>query len=159
MLTLTQPEADKLIAMPKKKADEEKYEFPLAGKGLVIPIISTDGSESFLIDINRGRIRLTKCAYQNRYQKVTILVRLDIDGAPHLNPEVENVPLLYLKAYNGQTILCPHLHLYVEGFDDKWAIPAPLDKFSKTKNAKKTLGDFLTYCNIIELPLIEGGLF
>ncbi len=47
------------------------------------------------------------------------------------NPEVTSVPISYLAPYNRQTIQCPHLHLYVEGFMDKWAIPIPSDKFPK----------------------------
>ncbi|MBI4721504.1 MAG: hypothetical protein HY769_00620 [Candidatus Stahlbacteria bacterium] len=156
---LNQSEADRLIAIQKKRVKEERYNFPLAGERLVIPIISTDEREPFLIDINRRRIKLTKCTYQNRYQGTIILVRLDVDGSPHPNPEVVNVPLTYLEPYNGQTILCPHLHLYVEGFDDKWAIPSPSGKFSRTKNIRATLDDFFYYCNVTEIPEVQGGLF
>jgi len=42
-------------------------------------------------------------------------------------PKIKNsndsydLPLPYLTPYNGQTIDCPHLHLYVEGFmDTEW---------------------------------------
>jgi len=156
---LTQSEADGLIAMQKKRTKEEMYNFPLAGERLTIPIISVDERESFLIDINRGRIRLTKCTYQDRYQKTIILVRLDIDGPPHTNPEVLNIPPPYFESYNGQTIQCPHLHLYVEGFMDKWAIPAPSDKFLNTNNLRDTLDDFFRYCNIVKPPIMQRELF
>jgi hypothetical protein len=101
-----------------------------------------------------GRIRLTKCTYQERYQTIIILIRLDLDGPPHTNPEVVNVPLPHLTPYNGQTIDCPHLHLYVEGFMDKWAIPAPNDEFLDTTNLYTTLQDFLRYCNVVVPPKI-----
>ncbi len=156
---LTQSEADSLIAMQKKRTKEEMYNFPLAGERLTIPIISVDERESFLIDINRGGIRLTKCTYQGRYQKTIILVRLDIHGSPHTNPEVLNIPLPRLESYNGQTIQCPHLHLYVEGFMDKWAIPAPSDKFLNTNNLRDTLDDFFRYCNIVKPPIMQRDLF
>ena len=94
-----------------------------------------------------------------RYRGIIILVRLDIDGHPHTNPEVNDVPLLYLVPYNGQTIQCPHLHLYVEGYMDKWAIPAPANEFLNTKDLYQTLEDFFRYCNIIEPPIIQRGLF
>lgn len=157
---LTQSEADALIATQKKKTTNEQYNFPPSGEILTIPIISIDESESFLIDVNRkGRIRLTKCTYQERYRGMIILVRLDIDGSPHTNPEVMSVPLSYLTPYNGQTIQCPHLHLYVEGFMDRWAIPAPSDIFSRTNDLYDTLMDFFRYCNVIEPPNIQRGLF
>ncbi|MBT9151712.1 MAG: hypothetical protein DDT40_01908 [candidate division WS2 bacterium] len=156
---LTQSEADALIDLQKKRAEKEVYNFPLPGKILIIPITSMDERESFLIDINRGSIRLTKCTYQERYQRIIILARLDVDGPPHSNPEVMNVPFSYLAPYNGQTIFCPHLHLYVEGFMDKWAVPAPSDKFPITEDIGVTLDDFFRYCNVIEPPLVQRSLF
>ena len=149
---LTQSEADALINIPKIKNSDDSYDFPLPGENLTIPFISQDEQENFLIDISRGKILLKQCTYQERYQTIIILIRLDVDGPPHTNPEVVYVPLPYLMPYNGQTIDCPHLHLYVEGFMDRWAIPAPGDKFLDTTNLYMTLQDFFRYCNIVEPP-------
>lgn len=157
---LIQAEADALIAMQKKRGTDNYYDFPHPGEILTIPIVSIDKRDPFLLDINRrGRIRLTRCTYQERYRGIIILVRLDIDGQPHTNPDIGAVPLSYLASYNGQTIKTSHLHLYVEGFMDRWAIPAPSDKFPNTGDLHKTLEDFFHYCNIIEPPLIRRGLF
>ncbi|MFZ5632712.1 MAG: DUF6978 family protein [Bacillota bacterium] len=156
---LTQFEADTLIAISKKRCGNQIFNFPWAGETLTIPVVSIDEKESFLIDINRGRIKLTKCTYQERHEGIIILVRLDVDGRPHTNPDVLRVPLSYLEPYNGQTIGCPHLHLYVEGFMDKWAIPAPPDSFSRTNDLYETLYEFFSYCNIIEPPIVQRGLF
>lgn len=157
---LTQSEADVLIAMQKRRATDESYDFPSSGEFLTIPVISIDEREPFLIDVNRkGRIRLTKCTYQERYRGIIILLRLDIDGPPHTNPEVSSVPNSYLAPYNGQIIQSPHLHLYIEGFMDKWAIPTPSGKFPNTSDLYTTLEDFFRYCNIVELPIIQRGLF
>lgn len=150
---LTQSEADFLIGLPKIRKDDEKYPFPLGGDTMTIPVISKNGTENFLIDVNRGKIRLSKCTYQERYLEPTILIRLDVDGPPHSNPEVTNAPLPYLEPYNGQIIKCPHLHVYVEDFMDKWAIPAPLTNFSNTTNLFQTLHDFFEYCNVIKKPI------
>lgn len=151
---LTQSEADALITMQKKKATDDHYNFPSSGKSLTMPIISIDERESFLIDINRRGSKLTKCTYQERYQEIIILFRLDIDGPAHPNPDVLSVPLSYLAPYNGQIMPCPHLHIYVEGFMNKWAIPAPVDKFSNTSDLYRTLYDFFSYCNVVEPPII-----
>jgi hypothetical protein len=75
-----------------------------------------------------------------------ILYRLDIDGAPHRNPD-------------GQEIPCPHLHIYGENYGDKWAIPAPVAEFPNTSDLFATLDAFMQHCNIIEIPKIEKGLF
>ena len=151
---LTQSEAEALITLPKIKNSDDNYDFPFSGDFLNIPLSSQDGHENFLIDINRGRIRLTKCTYPERYQTIIILIRLDLEGPPHTNPEVVDVPLPYLTPYNGQTIDCPHLHLYVEGFMAKWAIPAPNDEFPDTANLYGTLQDFFRYCNVVVPPKI-----
>ena len=155
---LAQSEANALIAIPKRRANEDVYDFPCGGGYLRIPIISEDGRESFLLDVNRGKIRLTKCTFQERYQDIFILARLDVGGAPHSNPEVASVPLNYLDPYNGQEIQCPHLHIYVEGFNAKWAIPVPVESFSRTNDLGGTLDDFFRYCNIVEPPIIQRGL-
>lgn len=155
---LTQAKVDALITMNKKRAKKENYDFPQRGELLTIPIVSTDERESFLVDVNRGRIRLTKCTYQERHQGIIILVRLDLDGPPHPNPEVNVVPLSYLVEYNGINLPCPHLHIYVEGFMDRWAIPVPADIFPRTHDLYDTLFDFFRYCNIVEPPIIQKGL-
>lgn len=155
---LTQSEADTLIALPKKVIVNQTYCFPVHGDTLSIPLHSNDDRVEFLIDINRAKIRLTQCTYQERYNPVAILVRLDIDGPPHTNPQTLPVPLSHLTHHNGKTIDCPHLHLYVEGFMDKWAIPAPIDKFTNTTDLYATLNDFFKYCNVINPPTIKKSM-
>ncbi len=65
-LNLTQNEADALIAMEKQRVSDERYEFPMAGDSLVLPLQSSDKREQFYLDISRGRIDLRRGKYQNR---------------------------------------------------------------------------------------------
>lgn len=53
----------------------------------------------------------------------------------------------------------PHLHVYREGYGDKWAVPVPVDRFRVTGDVWATLEDFLRFCNITQPPHIERGLF
>jgi len=108
--TLTQIEADTLLAMEKHRTDDTAHTFPVLGGAIVVPLISANKRENFLLDVTRGRINLKKVTYQNRARTAVILARLDIAGPPHVNPD-------------GQEIPCPHLHTYREGFGDKWAEP------------------------------------
>ena len=144
-IDLTQAEADALIAMPKCRTDDDVVYYPIPGGSLVLPLTSTDKKESFLLDIRRGRIRLSKATYQNRARQTVILVRLDLGGAPHRNPD-------------GEEIACPHIHLYREGYGDKWAHPLPTDRFTDAVDLWQTLDDFMRYCNIIEPPIIQKGI-
>ena len=156
---ITQAEADALIQIPKKGTRRERFTFPDPGIVLTIPLASMDDRELFLLDVNRGRIRLTKCTFQERYRQVVILVRLDVDGPPHRNPDVPAVPVAYLAPYNGAEVPCPHLHLFVEGYLDKWAVPAPTDRFPNTPDLHATLNDFFAYCNVVERPVVDRALF
>lgn len=97
--------------------------------------------------------------FQMRARQVEILRRLDISGSPHPNPEVDTAPLEFLDPYNGLEIPCPHLHIYVEGFADKWAIPAPDDLMNTNADLYAVMKSFLRYCNVQEMTNIERGLF
>jgi hypothetical protein len=138
---LTQEEADCLFKMEKFCSDDSSYEFPVLGGYLRIPLKSKDACENFMLDISRGRIELQKYTFQNRAKKTVVLVRLDLGGAPHRNPDGVEIP-------------CPHVHLYREGYDDKWAYPLP-EEFSDHANIGNTLEEFLQYCNIIKKPNIQ----
>jgi hypothetical protein len=145
-LDLTQAEADALIALEKHRVNEERHNFPMGGESLIIPLQTPDRREQFLLDISRGRIDLLKGKYQNRARQVVVLVRLDFGGPPHRNPNDEEIP-------------SPHLHVYREGFGDKWAVPVPAEKFSNLSDLWRTLEDFMRFCNITQPPYIERGLF
>ena len=144
-IDLTQDEADALIALPKSKANHDTTYYPDQGGFLVIPLVSADKKENFLLDIKRGRIDLQKVTYQNRARQAVILVRLDLGGAPHRNPD-------------GEEIACPHLHIYREGYSDKWAGTVPADLFVDTRDLWQALMDFMRYCNITEPPDIQKGI-
>jgi hypothetical protein len=109
---LSQSEADALIALEKHSKDASFHDFPGPGARLALPLESADGREKFVLDVSRGRIRLEQCTYQNRARSAVVLLRLDLGGPPHQNPDHTIIP-------------CPHLHIYREGFGDKWAHPLP----------------------------------
>lgn len=145
-MNLTQAEADSLIAMEKHRATEDRSDFPMGGQSLVLPLQSADKREQFMLDLSRGRIDLRKVKMQNRGRQVVVLVRLDLGGAPHRNPDDVEIP-------------SPHLHIYREGFGDKWAVAVPTERFRNVDDVWATLEDFLRFCNITQPPHIERGLF
>ena len=145
-INLTQAEADALLALAKHRVDTTAWDYPTPGGKVSIPLVSADRRENFLLDLSRGRINLAKGTYQNRGRQVVILARLDFGGAPHRNPD-------------GGEIGSPHLHIYREGYGDKWAIPVPSDQFTDLADLWQTLQDFMRFCNIVEPPIIRQGLF
>ena len=143
-INLTQSEADALIALEKHRVDDRHWDYPGLGGSILVPLISVDRREQFVLDISRGRIDLSKGTYQNRARQVVVLVRLDFGGPPHRNPD-------------GEEIGSPHLHQ--EGYGDKWAFAVPADHFPNVADAWRTLDNFMRYCNIVEPPAIQRGLF
>jgi len=135
-MNLTQAEADALIAMEKHRVNEDPSDFPKGGQSISVPLQSSDKREQFLLDLSRGRIDLLKVKMQNRARQV----------APHRNPDDEEIPV-------------PHLHMYREGYGDKWAMHVPADRFTATDDVWTTLQEFMRFCNITQPPRIERDLF
>jgi len=130
--------------MEKIRINDDAVAFPDLGGRIEVPLASRDHRESFCLDVNRKRIALTT-GYQTRGRQTIVLARLDF-AAPHRNPD-------------GVEIGVPHLHLYREGFGDRWAYPIPEGMLSAPNNACQVLNDFMAYCRIVEAPDIRFGLF
>lgn len=141
---LSQQEAEALLAMEKVAAVEHFPLFPMPGTKIEVALQSRDGREAFLLDVSRARIKLTKATYQNRAKQVVVLARVDVDGPTHRNPDGAEVP-------------CPHLHVYREGFGDKWAQPLP-PTFADATDLWQTLEDFCRFCNVAGPVPVERGL-
>ena len=77
---------------------------------------------------------------------MVVLLRLDLGGPQHRNPDDEEVP-------------CPHIHVFREGYGHKWAFPVSPDLFPNPDDLIATYDAFLDRCNVIERPRIQMGLF
>lgn len=144
MTPLTDSDIKQLIKKPKYCQQKKCYTYPYEGD-IEIPLVSADEKEEFILDIwRKGKIAL-KTKYQTRVHKTIVLVRLDLNGPPHRNPDGEEV---------GGT----HIHIYQEGYGDKWAYPVEIQYFPNINDLWKTLYDFMEYCNIHDV-LIDKGLF
>lgn len=143
---LTQSEVDTFLTMDKYLVKGGTIKFPEQDNADTYEAKSTDDKYAFLFDVNRkGRKKILKCTYLNRYAITEILLRLDIGGPDHANPD-------------GATIPCPHLHIYKEGYADKWAYQLPPD-FTDPGDLAVTLQEFLAYCKINNIPPIIPALF
>ncbi|MYK56915.1 MAG: hypothetical protein F4035_10740 [Acidimicrobiia bacterium] len=145
-IELTQREADALLELEKHRVDSRKWDYPHLGGHISIPLVSGDRREKFLLDLRRARITFAKNTYQTRARQVVVLARLDTGGGPHRNPD-------------GEKVGTPHLHLYREGFADRWAYVPPRDVFGALADPWRTLQDFMEYCNIVDPPSIRQSLF
>jgi len=139
---LTQAEAELLMRMAKRFVRPPATISLPAGIDGSYELASPDGREKFLLDVWRGTLRLSKLRFQNRARKIIVLVRLDVNGAPHTNPD-------------GTTLLGTHLHIFREGYDDRWALAVDPDKFSSVDDPGKTFQEFCAFCNIEGAPPIQ----
>ncbi|MCD4828647.1 MAG: hypothetical protein K8R90_04350 [Candidatus Cloacimonetes bacterium] len=142
---ISQSEADILLKMKKQSATEDEHEFPQAGERMEIPLLSINMREKFILDLSRRQIDRIKITYQNRAKQIVVLARLDIGGSPHRNPD-------------GEEISCPHLHIYREGYHDKYAYELPPELFDNPSDPWQMLHDFMKFCNIVKPPTFTKGL-
>jgi hypothetical protein len=140
---LTQAEADVYVQMLKHFVHPPaKITIP-PGADDTYELAGANDREKFLLDVWRGTLRLSKLKFQNRVRPAVVLVRLDVDGAPHTNPD-------------GVGLSGTHVHLFKEGFDDKWAYPADHKTFTLLSDPGKTFHDFCAYCKIESPPPVQG---
>ena len=141
---LTQTEADRLIAMGKRFRHRGVLHIG-PGTDNSYELLGHDKKETFLLDIWQGTIRLSKMRLQNRARTVYVLVRLDVNGPPHTNPDGEKI---------GGT----HIHVYREGFESKWACPLNSEEFPDVADNIRLLRDFCRRCNVVDTPDVQRGL-
>ena len=140
---LTQTEADQFMQMVKHFVRPPATITIPPGADDTYELAGPNNRETFLLDVWRGTLRLSKLKYQNRVQTAVILVRLDVDGAPHTNPD-------------GVRLSGRHLHLFKEGFDDKWAYPVNQAIFSMLSDPGTTFHEFCAFCKIEAPPPVQG---
>ncbi len=80
-----------------------------------------------------------KVSYRILYNGNIVLIRIDTqDATPHINPDGQ----LVIPPYQ------PHVHIYQEGYSDKFAYPLP-EEFQNTDNIIELFMEFLSYSNVI----------
>lgn len=151
-MPLSQDEADRLLSMAKEFADSDNLEFGNASAmKFERDLISVDRREKFILDVERGNRKRTRLKYQTRGREVIILARLELNGPDHINPP--NAP-----HRPGERLPCPHIHLYVEGFEARVAYYLPevatLNVRDST-NGLSTFEDFLHFCGVESWPDIQ----
>jgi hypothetical protein len=143
---LTQAEADRLLVMEKHCLESKHYEFPLGGKKVRIPLVSEDRRHEFELDVHSKRIDLKKYTFGVRTRRVVVLARVDLrNGGRHVNPD-------------NAEIVGPHIHLYREGYGDKWAKALP-SEFGNPDNVFDVFQYFTDYCRIVTKPTFTESLF
>ena len=131
VLMITDEQAQAFIDMIKTILGKPvKFDFTKK----VIELADNGGREEYLLDIIPNRMIPNKISTTLRVRKNVLLVRLDVNGPPHRNPDDTEVP-------------CPHLHVYKQGYGLKWAYPVP-PAFGDCVGLANYLDSFCDYCHI-----------
>jgi hypothetical protein len=155
-MSLTQADADLLLALPKEFSGKiATIEFRRTQAFTAEHELQGVGSpERFLLDLERGNRKRARLKFQTRARKIYILARIDIDGRPHRNPfDAPHRP--------GERLTDTHVHLYREGFADRVAfLPGDLPGFAPLAGADDVawLLAFLRFCHVATIPQIQEGI-
>ena len=141
---MTCEDAQGLIQIMKRLLEKKDYIIPRQGSKSTIDLVSVfSEKDRFKVDFNRsGRIRPDKYTLLLRYGKDQGLLRIDIGGPDHANPD-------------GSIVPCPHIHMQTHetGLWDAWAYSIPV-VFGNVQDKIETLKQFLAYCNVNDINSI-----
>ena len=144
---MTREQTQELIHVMKKLLLTGTYYFPTTGQMNSIPLQSLQSpKDKFTVYVNRKSTIVPGKYSTNLHYPQEDLLRIDVNGPVHVNPDGTKVP-------------CPHIHIRTKdtGKWDVWAYDIPAG-FGNTEDYINTVKDFLQYChtnNIDELMICE----
>ena len=143
---LKQDEANHLLKIEKHFMNSDSIKMPIQGERITLPLQDDAKRLHFLLDVSRrGSFSLQKYTLNDRFRISIVLARVDINPPPHENPD-------------GVKIEGDHIHLFREGFADKWAIKlCDFDTydFCSCNNIIEYFQAFCGFLNIKNLPDIQ----
>ena len=145
MADMTLAEAQELIQVLKKILQEGTLNFPSSGNTAKFDLCSVFSEKDlFAVLVNHSnKIRKDKYTLLLRYGKDKGLLRIDVGGPDHVNPD-------------GTIIPCPHIHFQQKdvGKWDAWAEDIPA-VFGNVEDMLETFKTFLQYCHVHNIASIE----
>lgn len=142
---MTQSEAQGLIQVLKRLLQLNAITLPKMGSTSLYELCSVfSEKDRFSVIFNRkNRIDSGKYTLMLRYGKDKGLLRIDVGGPPHTNPD-------------GSIVPCPHIHIQQRdtGSWDAWATDIPA-VFGNVADRIETFTAFLQYCNVRDIASIE----
>ncbi len=144
MSDLTQAEFEFLLNLEKEFEDKSTLNLYPAPLQWTRKIKSIPTKDIFCLDFYRGTFKIQKYTFNHRYRQTLPIFRFDSYGV-HTNPDGEKVEEF-------------HIHIYKEGFGDKFAYPASEFGIDNDDTMDIVLQKILRYCNIkpitIEPPML-----
>lgn len=154
---LTTAEAKRLLELEKVIDKEDsgstrlKSEDLFAGKRYALHSVNGIIKERFYLSIKRSRKKIAKISFHHFHGDTSkCLFRIDFAGT-HKNPEVasDTVPEKF-AAHAGEVIPDSHVHYYLEGEDENWALPigeTDFRDFGQIRNLEDSMQDIINRVN------------
>lgn len=143
---MTQDEYDYLMLQEKTFEDKNTIiEISPAPIKWTKEIKCKTSNNKFLLDFYRGSFELAKFTANKRFRQTIVMLRYD-NGGRHTNPD-------------GEVFEGPHVHLYKEGYGDKFAFPVSKIKINESDSMETRFKKILHFCNIIDCPYLEVPMF
>ncbi|CUU67916.1 Uncharacterised protein [Campylobacter hyointestinalis subsp. hyointestinalis] len=113
---------------------------------------------SFILDISKSGIKIGKCKFQHRINKIDIIARIDFNSN-HTNPEFKtskapnNIYLskLMQKYSLSKLVNTHHMHIFIDGYADKWAFPIIEYELEEHSGIMPQIEQFCDFCNIKQI--------
>lgn len=145
-MSITQTEYDFLMKQDKVFDDDlTSIQLGPAPIHWTRQINSSATNDIFLLDFYRGSFELSKYTINKRYRQTIIMLRYDNAGR-HTNPDG--------VLFEGQ-----HVHLYKEGYNDKFAFPVSVIDVTDNDSMEVVFNKIMQFCNVKKFPSIEVPMF
>lgn len=148
-MSISQPEFGYLMTLEKNFTDSAEISLGPAPIRWQRELLAKKTKDAFTLHFYRGSVELKKFTYNKTVRTSIVLIRYDALGR-HTNP-----PGTDGKSFDG-----PHVHLYRDGFDDKWAFPVTEIKLKEnpTPTMEEVFEKFCAYCSILDCPPIQSSI-
>lgn len=109
-------------------------------------LVNDNSKNSYNLHLNYGRIDVDKVSITTVHNESgKVLVRLDLNPRKHINPD-------------GTIVDTDHVHIYKEGYDERFAYPLDSEEFKNIfpdkENMALLLKSYLDFIKTISIPEI-----
>lgn len=146
-MSMTDSEYSDLLCLEKTFENNSALQISPPPISWTQKIRSIRTSDVFLLDFRYNSQIVLKYTFNKRHRTSIVLLRYDSHGR-HTNPIGPNL------GYDGHTFNGPHVHIYKEGFDTRYALPVEaLNLVEGGHSIYDAFSAICRHCNIKNPPV------
>ena len=145
-MSISQEHFDNLLKQQKEFANKnQQIELGPPPIKWTLDVKSLESKETFLLDFFKRNIVVSRYSINKRYRRSIVLFRYCNDGR-HTNPDG--------KVFTGR-----HIHIYREGYDDKFAFPIQEIGIQDDDDLGVVFEKVLRFWNILNYDPLQTKMF